>query len=237
MANLTLGAGFEPVNRAVDPIFSNTSNADLAIFTETSNQAVHIGVGMDGSRQSTVRITSSNVEVNGNVMIDDTSGLYHGSYVYPRVSVLQYTYIDTQDTTFSMAADGLGGNAVIYPLNTIVENELNLTLSSNTFTLSPGVYEITANLHVTGNASRNRVYLLNATTNTVARMGTTTWDSIAGTNAGISETGFVYAKLTLTTETSFRFMARGNGTTLTFVRTADGFANNVGALVIIKKFI
>jgi hypothetical protein len=64
----SIGGGFEAVNRTVAPIFTNTSNTDLAIYTETSNQSVHIGVGMDNTRSSGVIVTSSNIVFNNTIM-------------------------------------------------------------------------------------------------------------------------------------------------------------------------
>lgn len=66
--DLNLGGGIEAVNRSVDPIFTNTSNNDVCVYADSSNQALHLGVGgSTGSRASMVTVTQSNVTVNGDL--------------------------------------------------------------------------------------------------------------------------------------------------------------------------
>lgn len=65
--DLSLGGGIEAVNRGVSTIFSNTSNNDLAIYTATSNQRIHLGCGTGGN--SAMTITGSNVNVSGTLAV------------------------------------------------------------------------------------------------------------------------------------------------------------------------
>lgn len=57
-------ANFEIVNKAMKPIFSSSKDQDLAIYTDTSNNAIHIGCGSNLAGKAQVSISPSNLLLN-----------------------------------------------------------------------------------------------------------------------------------------------------------------------------
>lgn len=62
-----LAGNFEVINRIASPVFQNTQDYDVAIYADSSNQAIHLGCGNNASLPSTVKVTSSNVSVVGDI--------------------------------------------------------------------------------------------------------------------------------------------------------------------------
>lgn len=67
---MAANVNIEAVNRTVNAVFSNTSNDDMAIYTDNTAQKIHLGCGGTGagSTTSTVQVTGSNVSVNGDMI-------------------------------------------------------------------------------------------------------------------------------------------------------------------------
>lgn len=112
MANPT--ATFEVINSSINTMFTNATDFDLGICTGTSNQSIHLGTR---GVSSAVKVTSSNVELNGDLLINNGRAV-------------NFTGIKINRKTTNA------------PQNLIVASASNANLTSNgsniTFTLSNG---------------------------------------------------------------------------------------------------
>lgn len=62
-----LGGNITLINRLINPVFQNTRDQDIAIFTDSNSQFIHLGCGSNASVPSTVKVTSSNLQVVGDI--------------------------------------------------------------------------------------------------------------------------------------------------------------------------
>ncbi len=63
-----MNAYIDVVNTSFSSYFSNTSNNDVVVYTDSSNQSIHIGTKL-GNNPSMLKVTRSNVEVNGDIAL------------------------------------------------------------------------------------------------------------------------------------------------------------------------
>jgi hypothetical protein len=122
----TLG-NLEIVNRGINPVFTGTAENDLCLYTETSNQRIHIGTG--GSTTSTASasnamlvVSPSNVTVNGNLQVT-------GTFSRGTVGRLFYTFNSGQTQTINHGVI----SKVDYPTLEMNEGNHGLSYSSGTF--------------------------------------------------------------------------------------------------------
>jgi hypothetical protein len=66
---MTSTGSCEIINRTVDPVFTNTAEDDLAFYTSSSNQSIHFGTQIGNTAPSALKVTKSNIEVNGDIAL------------------------------------------------------------------------------------------------------------------------------------------------------------------------
>lgn len=94
----------------------------------------------------------------------------------------------------------------IYPLNTILQNDLNIaSISSNTFILPAGTYSVTNSSFFLGNAGNGQMRLKNLTDSTVPLLGNVGYSGVGGGNGSNSAYSIVSGqKFTITTAKTFQ---------------------------------
>lgn len=59
----------EVINRSVQPLYANTKDFDLAIYTDTTTQAIHFGCGSNPTMNAPITLSSSNMTINGDLTL------------------------------------------------------------------------------------------------------------------------------------------------------------------------
>lgn len=65
---MSFNAYIDVVNTSFSNYFTNTSNNDVVVYTDTSNQSIHLGTRL-GAAPSMLKVTRSNVELNGDIAL------------------------------------------------------------------------------------------------------------------------------------------------------------------------
>jgi microcystin-dependent protein len=65
---MSFNAYIDVVNTSFSNYFTNTSNNDVVMYTDTSNQSIHLGTRL-GAAPSMLKVTRSNVELNGDIAL------------------------------------------------------------------------------------------------------------------------------------------------------------------------
>lgn len=85
MSNPNLQGFLEVVNASLYPVFTNTTDNDIAIYTTATSQSIHFGTKTDNSAPSALKVTNSNVEINGDIALTKRVRL-NGLCINPRAS-------------------------------------------------------------------------------------------------------------------------------------------------------
>lgn len=139
-----ISANIEVINRQVQPVFANASNFDLAIYTDTSNQAIHFGFGSNAASNAPITLTNSNLSINGNISISNRQVNLTGikvlktqptgiptnittlvtsiPYFYPSNTNYDFTLSNPQTTFRFLSTDGVTPIATINSSNTSLCN-------------------------------------------------------------------------------------------------------------------
>lgn len=107
-----LTGNIEIINRNVQHVFANTKDFDMAIYTDNSNQAIHIGCGSNSGSNSPLCITNSNMTFNGDITISNRQINMAGV----RILKTQPAGIPTNMTTAVTVVAGLNTGAPNYDL-------------------------------------------------------------------------------------------------------------------------
>jgi microcystin-dependent protein len=65
---MSFNAYIDVVNTSFSNYFTNTSNNDVVMYTDSSNQSIHLGTRL-GNAPSMLKVTRSNVELNGDIAL------------------------------------------------------------------------------------------------------------------------------------------------------------------------
>lgn len=126
--NNNLGGNIEIVNRSDNPVFQNTRDNDIVVFTDSTDQSIHIGCGSNATAPSTIRVTSSNLQVNGDITFTG-SLLQNGQ-------ALQSSMSSSVTGTLSVGGSIIPTSNVVYDLGTSNMRFRDLYLSGNTIDMA-----------------------------------------------------------------------------------------------------
>lgn len=178
--------------RGAADAFQVRSNATPVVVVSSAG---NVGIGstapaatldVAGSINTSSALTASTITTTGNVTL--------GGYLiaYPKMTIIQDQ---------KASGTGAGASAVGWQqrtLNTFVVNGLNLTLTTNSFTLAAGTYHVVASAPAY-KADRHRIRLSTTSTSTPALLGT---GEYAFSTGGVQTRSFIDDVLVLSTSTA-----------------------------------
>ena len=98
----------ELINTSVNPTFNNTSNNDLVLYTDSSNQRIHLGCGSNATGPASLTLSSSNLLFNGDLTI---SNRFLTNFTRVRVSPPVVTGTPANISTVVNAVPGINSSS------------------------------------------------------------------------------------------------------------------------------